>query len=1762
LLDVVQTRDGLCLVLEDAGLEPVAPGPGLRVAIRCAIGIASALGELHQREVALGTLNPASVLTNADGTMVRIVDWSGVWGAGIDVRIAPVNVVSQYTSPEQTGRINRSVDYRSDFYALGAVLYQWLANAPPFASDDPLELIHAHVARIPRSVSALDASIPEVVSGIVAKLLAKSPDERYQSARGLLHDLRQCERVLDGADGQATFPLGTRDISDRFRLPQKLYGRQPEQQQLLEAFNDVAGGRTRLVLVTGYAGAGKTTLIGELARPIALQHGRFSVGKFDQVVRNIPYGAIVQAFRGLVWQLLSESETGLAAFRQRLTAILGANVAVLAEIIPEIELVAGPQPPPRPVDPAEAQNRFRYVIQSFVGSMAAADHPLVLVLDDLQWADPATLNLLHALLTSPDLTNLLIIGAYRDNEVDPDHPLTAALAQLRAAGARVTDLPLAPLAHEELARLLQDTLHSEATTVDPLARLIQEKTDGNPFFVTQFLHSLQQDGLFRLDQDLGRWTFDIDAIARTGTTDNVIELMTRRIRGLAPAAQQAATLAACIGSQFELDTFLAVSRQTPESATAGLAEVIAAGLISVISGNKDAPVAAGTMYGFLHDRVQQAAYELIPLEKRIPLHLDIGRLLLARHADAVPEDRLFELVNHLTVGRGLIEEDVERMSLARLSLAAARKAKLSAAYQTAAQYAATGLELLPPDGWNREYQLAFDLHLEAAESQYLTGAFDSAERVFESVLDHAATPLEKAKVHAPRMVLYENLSRWPEAIASGRDSLALLGIRFPNVAEERLELLELEVIEVERDLGDRSIAALIDLPVMADEGIRTAMRILRSLWASAYISGDHVFARLISARMVRLSLQYGTCEDSAYGYVTHAITVGPVRRDYQSAFEWGMLALAVNERMADPRLRAKVHQQFQAHVNLWRRPFETCIVHAREARRSGLEGGDFTYAAYGAVTESWSAFLISRDLEQFVREFTPTLALLDAIRMSDFSVVLQVMLNWARALRGQTASPVSLSDDTFDEEALMARYARAAPFFLTFFQTARLHLALVFDEPARALAAAEEAWKVVQIGTVWPVLVDAWGALAIARAWEGLSPAERVTYRERFDAARASVLELAGHAPENFRCFALMLAGEAAWLDGRPNDAGALFDEAIDDARRTGACLHEAMANDLVGQMWLQRERHTLAAAYIAEARRCYNALHADAKVAQLDTRYGALLASLQHEPQRVTPSSTNASDEGASLDMATVLKVANAVAVEMDVEALLEKLMRFALENAGAQRGVFLQERENALMVEAEASVDRSAIVIGGQVPFEESTALAHSVVRYVRRTCQAVVIDDATRDERVANDPYITRMRAKSILCVPVEHQGRLRGILYLENNLTTGGFTPARIVMMRALAAQTAISLENARLYAEMKGEVALRRNAEAALRSAMTELEVLKNRLETENVYLQEEIRTQHNFDEIVGNSPALIDALRQVERVAPTETTVLIVGETGCGKELFARAVHSRSTRKMRPLVKVNCGAIAPGLVESELFGHVKGAFTGAVEKRVGRFEVADGGTIFLDEVGELPLEAQVKLLRVLQEQEFEPVGSSRTIRVSVRVIAATNRDLEQAVREGRFRADLLYRLNVFPIEVPPLRARRTDIPLLAGFFVSRSARRVGKTLDGFSGRSMERMMEYSWPGNVRELHNLVERSAILAEGTILTLDGTFLSGPVSAPPLPEPSSVTVTTLEEAQRQHIINALRSSGGIVEGPKGAANRLGLHPNTLRSRMKKLGIQPQNL
>ncbi|MEZ5429381.1 MAG: sigma 54-interacting transcriptional regulator [Pyrinomonadaceae bacterium] len=1938
---LLRTERKTCLVLEDKGgiiWRTLFPSfqTDFKAFLDAAVEMAGTLSELHRLGVTLNLITPDNILYDHETNGICLVDLGyAVQTTAEDPAIGGADLsleVLRYISPEQTRRLNRTIDYRTDFYSLGAVFYELLAGRPPFRSGDPLELIHLHIAKNPTPPSELNPLIPEPLSEILLKLLAKPAEQRYQSALGLKADLEICRDQWSGTRRIKAFRAGEADVSDRFNIPQELYGRSAELEKLTGVFERASGGSSELLLVSGYSGIGKTSLIRELYRPVIAKKGYFINGKFDQVARGVPFGALIQAFRGLVRQLLTESEEKLLFRRTKLLEVLGGNGGVLAEVVPEIELVIGRQPVPPALGPTETLNRFQMVIQNFVGAIARAEHPLVIFLDDLQWSDPATLSLLGPLLTDPGVRHLLLIGAYRENEVDPAHPLTRTLNLLESAGVGIDRLTLGNLQLPDLKLFIGDALPKGE--VGPLARLVLEKTGGNPFFVIQFLKTLEQENFIRFDFAKKRWVYRIDEIKRAAMTDNVVDLMVGKIRKLPEKAQKALTLASCIGNPFDGRTLAVIGGQNTVEAEADLQSAVAAGLILRFSGNYGSAEEKGTVktsesgaYSFAHDRIQQAAHSLIPDREKGAVHLTVGRFLRDLMKEDEVEEKLFDVVNHLNLGRELMTDREELFELARLNLEAGRRAKSSSAFEAARGYLETGAGLLGDEHWETDYELAFELNLETAVCEYLCGNFDGAERMLEVLLPKARTNLDRARVLNLKMVQYENMARYAEALAVARETLALFRVSFPDAEREKQTALDREIESIRKLLGGRPIGSLIDLPRMTDPETRMIMNILTDIWSSTYITGDAVLARLISATMVRLSLERGNAEESAYGYVTHAITVGPVLEDYESAYEFGRLALEVNERFDDSRRRAKIHQQFHAHVNLWRRPLETGIRHAREACRSGLEAGDLLYASYGAMTETWAALFVARDLGRFIREYRPGLELIRKLKVSSFADAHRIMLNWAGALRGKTLSPTSLSTGDFDEREYVENY-RDNPFFTMFQATAKMHLNYLFGDRQNAFNESRRARKLVGhlSGTIWTVLFDFWNGLILADHFDEAEESDRRKFLMELEEAERSLGVLAENCPENFLCQFLLLSAEIRRIGKNETSAPELYERAIDHAQETGSVQFSALANELYAGFWMERGLGKIAAAFLSEAVRFYQDWGAGAKVAHLRETFSDLL-----EGKPIPAENPLAGTD--HLDIFSVTKAAQAITGEIELENLLTKLIGITMENAGAEKGCLILEKDGKPALFAEGALGRAPVHPERPVPLSEAEDLPLSVINYVRRTLKSVVLEEAAGDKTFGKDPYIIAHRPRSMMTVPIIGQGRLRGIIHLENKQVAGAFTSERAEVCQILASQAAISLENAALYNEMKQEAIQRKQAEETLRSimqgtaaltgdnffaslvshlaaafearyafltecrgsekttartlafsvdgklvenvsydiaktpcfrvlagetcfypqsiqrffpedadlvdmkaegywgipmfdagkkvighlavlddkpieqtpqgssllgifaaragaelerlraeealqaALAEVESLKNRLHDENLYLQEEIRQQNNFDEIIGESRALLDALQNVERVAPTDATVLITGETGTGKELIARAVHDHSRRKNRPLVKVNCAAISAGLVESELFGHSKGAFTGAVEKRIGRFELADGGTIFLDEVGELPADTQVKLLRVLQEGEFEPVGSSKTVKTDVRVIAATNRDLEAEVRAGRFRSDLFYRLNVFPIRVPPLRERREDIPALVMFFLERYGKKLARQIESVPADVMNRLIGYDWLGNVRELQNVIERAVVLAHPEAKTLLSELIpirsvgnlqppeetalketafpaaAGLSSSAPLPPQSS-----MQDVERHHIISVLERTNWVIGGEKGAAQALDLHPNTLRSRLKKLGIK----
>jgi predicted ATPase/transcriptional regulator with GAF, ATPase, and Fis domain len=1741
-LALAQHQGRAALILEDQPGEPLerlldnspvgrglsgrpSAEPALELGrfLRFAVGLAGALGEVHRQGIIHKNVKPAHVLVNAATGQVWLT------GFGIASRLprerqtpGPPETLAgtlAYMAPEQTGRMNRSIDCRSDLYALGVTLYQMLTGSVPFTAAEPIEWVHCHIARQPMPPGERVANIPSPVSAIIMKLLAKTGEERYQTAAGLKRDLQRCLAQWEAERRVDDFPLGEHDITDRLLIPEKLYGRARQVETLLAAFDRVVqSGAPEMVLVSGYSGIGKSSVVNELHRVVVPPRALFAAGKFDQHKRDIPYSTLAQAFQSLVRPLLAKSDVELGHWREALREALGPNGQLMVDLVPDLKVIIGQQPAVPELPPQDAQRRFQLVFRRFLGVFARPEHPLALFLDDLQWLDAATLDLLQDLMIQTDVRHVLLIGAYRDNEVTRAHPLTRRLEAIRnPGGTPVLEIDLAPLGREDVCQLIEDSLYCDAERATPLAQLIHEKSAGNPFFAIQFLSALVEEGLVTFDHAEARWRWDLTRIYAKGYTDNVIDLMVGKLHRLPADTQRALRHLACLGHSADSAVLAMVYDDSKEELDRDLQHAQQSGLV----------VRSEEAYRFLHDRVQEAAYSLISEGQRAEVHLRIGRLLAAHTPLEKREEAIFEIVNQLNRASSLITSRDEKAQLAEFNLMAGKRAKASTAYASALKYLVAGASLLSDDGWEHWPDLMFPLELYRAECEFLTAELAAAETRLTALSLRAANAVNQATVACLRIDLYTTINRSDRAVDVCLIYLRRLGIAWsphPTEEEARGEYERMWSL-----LGHREIEELMDLPLMTDPEIVATLDVLTKALDPALFTDANLFSLFI-CRMVNLSLEHGNTDASCYAYVHVGTIAGPRFGNYKSGARFGQLGFDLVEQRGLDRFRARTYSCFGVYIIPWTKHLRTGHALIRRAFDAATAVGDLTYVAYSRHDLIGSLLASGEPLVDVQREAEQGLEFARRARFGYAVDVIMAQLALVRTLRGLTDIFGCFNGAHFDELQVERRLSSQPGLAIVecWYWVRKLQARFLARDYAAAVDASSNAQRLLWTSPSFFETAEAhfYGALSHAACCDGKFP---VQYREHVDALTAHHRQLgqwAENCRENFENRALLVGAEIARIEGRELDAERLYEAAIQSARKSEFVQNEALASELAACFYAGRGFERMARAYLRDARDGYRQWGADGKVRQLEAQY----PYLRDEQPSSDPTRTVLTPVD-QLDLATVLKVSQAVQGETDLEKLIAAIMRLGLEHAGAERGLLILPHGDAHRIEAEARSGNETVTVDLRRTSIEAGDVPQSVLQYVLRTHGRVLLQDASAASEFADDEYLRRHHARSVLCIPLLKQTRLAGILYLENNLTSGAFTPARMALLEVLASDAAISLENARLYREISA---------------------LKDQLYKENLVLRDEVDRTSMFEEIVGTSSALQPVLTRVSKVARTGSTVLITGATGTGKELVARAIHRRSPRAAKAFVSVNCAAVPRELIASELFGHEKGAFTGATQRRLGRFELAHEGTIFLDEVGELPMETQVALLRVLQEREFERVGGSVSVRVDVRVIAATNRDLQAAIDDGQFRNDLFYRLNVFPIAVPALRERADDIPLLVEYFIDRYARKAGKTIRRVNKRTLDHLRSYPWPGNVRELQNVIERSVIVCDTDEFMVDESWLS---TAPA--RQSRVLSSTLAGHERTIIEDALRASGGRVFGPSGAAARLGIARSTLESKIRGLGI-----
>jgi predicted ATPase/signal transduction histidine kinase/ActR/RegA family two-component response regulator len=1416
----------VALIEEDVGGraldEVLGEGPlVLDTALDIAMKIARGLGEIHAHEVIHRAIHPGNVLVDPATGLTKIIDFADATlirqHAEPGLRARGQALPLAYLSPEQTGRTNREVDHRSDFYSLGATLYHILAGRPPFDDDDPLALVHAHIARVPALLSDRDPRIPVAVARLVEKLLAKDPDDRYQSAAGIVADLADALRRLRLHGKIELFALGQADAPQRFELPGRLYGRDDERRQLLGAFDEIAGGGRMLLLIGGHSGVGKSSLVNEVRRPIVERRGFFLTGKFDQLHRNVPYAALRAALQQLCDELLSGSAAALRDWKARILARLGANAGLVIEIVPELEKLIGPQPAPPPTGLIEAQHRFTGALARFIGEVAGAEHPLVLFLDDLQWVDPATLHLLRTLLASPELGHLLVIGAYRDNEVDAAHPFAVARDDLRGAGVPLRELTLRDLSVGDLEALIADALRAPRAEVAPLARLVFDKTSGNPFFVDEFLRMLAREQRLTFSAAQRAWTWDARAIEALGITANVVELMIARLEQLAPAAQRALRLAACIGDRFALSTLAQAWGVTAPAARAALEPAVRARLLLPLdtaypfdepdgrSGGVD------YRYRFLHDRVRQAAYELTPADERPALHLAIGRLLRAgTPTPAGP--RVFEIADQLVRGAALVTDPTERLDLAEVCLAAGTRARSATAYAEALAYLRAGQAALPADAFADHYALAFQLHLRAAECAYLAGDFDDADRLADALLPRLRTPLERAELYTVRIVLEANRTRYDRAVALGIEALAGLGLDVP--AHPGTPALLRALVRAKLARFRKRGVELTELPALTDERLVAVVSIIEQLFAPAYFMDPNLFAWLV-LECLRVSLTRGHAPASSVGYVSYGLLLAAAMGKYEDAERFGRLGLALAERAGWTERLAKLHVMFGLFIHHYRGHARDSLEFVRRAVAEGLDSGDIVYASIAAANHAEGAALIGEPLDDVLRQAEAGARFARPLRHKDVITMFALLEQFVRALRDETDAPTSLTGRGIDEAVLVADAKSAeARIMLAIYLIWKVELLVLFHRPAEAMElilahdATIEATTAGQLRLTEYVFLACLAAIACLRDGVG----DRPRIRRLLARNRKRLAAYAASGPANYRHRHLLVAAERGDLAGDFDQAIADYDQAIRGARASGYQHHAALAAELAGRACTRRGQAVVAATYLREARTGYARWGATAKVRTFDVEHPALAPPALPRP-------TSFSE---SLDLGSVLRASQAISSEIDLGRLLARTITLVAENAGAERAALIVDADGELRVEALLDVRTGALeVLTGR---GLDATLPEGVVQFVARTGDDVVLANAARTGPFMHDAYVRARGTRSLACLPVRHQDRTTGVLVLENELTAGAFTTERLLVLRFLVAQAAISIENARLYDATRALNQALRASEARLETFLEGLPV--------------------------------------------------------------------------------------------------------------------------------------------------------------------------------------------------------------------------------------------------------------------------------------------------------------------------------------------------
>ena len=1425
-LNLEPYQNSFALILEDFSGQDIEDflkqkQLNIREFIKLAIQIVEILGEVHKSKVIHKDIKPANIIINSYTGELKLTDF------GIASRLVRENPTTNnlnfiegtlaYMSPEQTGRMNRVLDYRSDYYSLGVTFYEILTGQLPFVTNDSLELVHCHIAKQPPSPRKINSKIPQGVSDIIMKLLAKTAEARYQSTLGLKYDLEYCLSQLETTGNIPVFNVGVRDLSGQLLIPQKLYGRTEEINTLIDSFKRVSQGATEMLVVSGSSGIGKTSVVDEIHKPVLAQKGFFLSGKFERFKGNIPYTALIQAFSQLIQQLLTEGAEKIAIWKNKLISALGKNSQIITEVIPEVQLMLGEQPTVAQLPPSETQNRFNLVFKEFIHVFTQAEHPLVLFLDDLQWADLASLKLIKLLMSDPKSQYLLLIGAYRSNEVNTLHPLITTLEEIRDEKAIINTISLSSLSLDDINELLKDTLRG-TNNIYSLAQLLYNRTGGNPFFVTQLIENLAEEKLLDFDFVKGSWCWSLEEIQKIAITNkNVVELVAGNLKKLPEKTQQTLKLASCIGNQFSLNIISILQSQSLQNTASSLWEAVQAGIIIPLNDSYKIILSLDTnrdlqeeikhlhiAYNFLHDSIQQAAYSLIPLEERQEIHQIIGKALLENTPENELKKNIFDIVNQLNISAYLIDNLAEKYQLAQLNLTAGKKAKTANAYEVAMGYFQVGINLLASDSWITDYQLTLDTYTETTEICYLVGDFEQAKQLAESTLNKAKSILDKVKIYNIKIQAYIAQNMMSEAFTLGVEIVRKLGVNLPRQPNNFSIIASLTKTKIL--LLNKKIEQIINLPEMKDEKILAAMRILNTISPAAAQANSSYFPLIIST-MTQLSIRYGNSAESAFGgYVGYgSILCSNLIGDIKTGYLFGNLGLEILEKYNTSYLKCKVYYIFNSMVRHLKEPLRKTLDPFLEGIAVGLESGDIEYTGYSTVNYVNILFLSGEKLLLVDKKIDHYLELNNNLNLANMVLCLEAIKDNITNLTNEEFDLAKIRNEEDDLLRNSSVIQDNNIFILSVVyigQAITSYLGRNYHETLRKSVLIESIGKSAP-QFYWFCLNNLYYCLALLAIYKHQDKKQQNKTLKKIDSLQKKLQKWSYYSPSNYQHKWDLIEAEKARVFSQELKAMTYYDLAIQGAGEYGYIQEKALANELAGEFYLERGRPKVAQAYLIDAYYCYLSWGAQAKVKDLERRYYQLLEQVifLEQPQSSTIRTTRDSTTGATLaalDLSTVIKASQAISEELVLDNLLTNLINILMENAGAQKSLFFLQKQENLVLAAKGSIEIDKVNILPFIPLEEQLDLPINIINYVQTTKEYVILNDATKEGLFTNSAYIRKNKPKSILCLPVINQGQLAGILYLENKITQGAFTKNHLELLKLLTSQAAISLENALLY----------------------------------------------------------------------------------------------------------------------------------------------------------------------------------------------------------------------------------------------------------------------------------------------------------------------------------------------------------------------------